>query len=91
MRFEWDDGKATANVRKHRVAFQEASTIFIDPFFLVFADPDHSEDEERFIIVGESTERRLLVVSYIESGELVRLIRARMATHSERESYEKDI
>jgi uncharacterized DUF497 family protein len=91
VHFDWDAGKANSNEHKHGVTFEEASTLFEDPFYLVFADPDHSDDEERFIIVGESTEHRLLVVSYSESLDTVRLISARAATRSERESYEKDI
>lgn len=90
MRFEWDVRKGKYNLRKHAVSFDEASTLFEDPLYIIFADPDHSETENRFIIIGESTKHRLLVVSFGERSDAVRLISAREATRSEREFYEKD-
>ncbi|MFM9903415.1 MAG: BrnT family toxin [Pyrinomonadaceae bacterium] len=90
MRFEWDSEKADLNFRKHKVSFDEAKTVFDDPLFVIFADPDHSIAEKRFIIMGESVEKRLLVVSYTERRS-TRLISARKATRKERKKYEEDI
>ena len=90
MRFEWDSEKADLNFRKHKVSFDEAKTVFDDPLFVIFADPDHSIAEKRFIIMGESVKRRLLVVSYTERSS-TRLISARKATRKERKKYEEDI
>ncbi|HEX9736382.1 MAG TPA: BrnT family toxin [Thermoanaerobaculia bacterium] len=91
MEFEWDPGKAGSNLDKHGVSFDEAETVFADPLFLTFADPDHSIGENRLIIMGESSEGRLLVVAFAERGEVVRLISARPATRRERRAYEEDI
>lgn len=90
MRFEWDSEKADLNFRKHKVSFDEAKTVFDDPLFVIFADPDHSIAEKRFIIMGESVEKRLLVVSYTERRS-TRLISARKAARKERKKYEEDI
>jgi uncharacterized DUF497 family protein len=81
--------KADANVAKHRVTFEEAVTVFMDPLARIHEDPDHSEDEAREIIVGHSIQQRLLLVSFIDRGETVRLISARLATKRERKDYEK--
>ena len=89
MRFEWDENKATINLSKHSVSFEEAKTVFDDPLCIDFYDPDHSEDEERYLIVGESNQERLLIVSYTERGDSVRLISAREVTRTEREAYEE--
>lgn len=89
MEFEWDNAKAGANEAKHGVAFEEAKTVFDDPLFVDFYDPDHSDDEHRYIVVGESAQGRLLVVSYTERGGTVRLISARPATRRERKAYEQ--
>lgn len=89
MRFEWDSAKAAKNLRKHRVSFEEASTIFYDPLAATGADPDHSEAEDRLISFGESSAGRLLVVSHIERGEAIRIISARLATPQERRIYEE--
>lgn len=91
MRFEWNTKKAEANLKKHGVSFDEAKTVFSDPLFVIFADPDHSFAEKRFIIMGESNENRLLVVSYTERKKATRLISAREATRPERKKYEEDI
>lgn len=91
MVFEWDENKANKNLAKHGVSFDEAKTVFDDPLFVVFADQDHSIEERRLIIMGESLRGRLLVVSYTERGELTRLISAREATRKERRTYEEDI
>jgi uncharacterized DUF497 family protein len=90
MEFEWDDEKAEANLVKHGVSFDEAKTVFDDPLYVDFYDPDHSFNEHRYIIIGESRQRRLLIVSYTEQNDVVRLISAREVTRSERETYEED-
>jgi uncharacterized DUF497 family protein len=89
MKYEWDENKATKNLAKHGVSFTEAKTIFDDPLYVDFYDLDHSEDEERYLIVGESNRGRLLIVSYTERRELIRIISAREVTKSEREAYEE--
>lgn len=91
MEFEWNTEKAEANLKKHNVSFDEAKTVFNDPLFVIFADPDHSIEEKRFIIMGESIQNRLLVVSYTERPPKTRLISARKATRAERKKYEEDI
>ena len=91
MRFEWNTEKAEANLKKHGVSFDEAKTVFSDPLFVIFADPDHSFEEKRFVIMGESKQNRLLVVSYTERKTATRLISAREATRPERKKYEEDI
>ncbi len=91
MKFEWNTEKAEVNLKKHRVSFDEAETVFDDPLFVIFADPDHSFEENRFIIMGESNQNRLLVVSYTERPPKTRLISAREATRPERKKYEEDI
>jgi hypothetical protein len=90
-RFTWNKHKAESNHRKHDVSFDEAKTAFDDPLFVVFLDPDHSIEENRFILMGESIRRRLLVVSYTERSQAIRLISARTATHKERIAYEGEI
>ena len=89
MEFEWDEDKARKNLSNHGVSFHEATTIFNDPLYVDFYDPDHSDDEERFIIIGQSQRRRLLVVSYLERGHKTRLVSAREATRRERDAYEE--
>lgn len=89
MQFEWDDNKAASNLSKHEVSFEEAKTVFDDPLYVDFYDPDHSEDEERYLIVGESNRGRLLIVSYTERKNSIRLISAREVTRTEREAYEE--
>jgi uncharacterized DUF497 family protein len=85
----WDRNKAARNLSKHGVSFEEAKTIFDDPLYVDFYDPDHSEDEARYLIVGESNRGRLLIVSYTEEGDSTRLISAREVTRTEREAYEE--
>ena len=68
MRFEWDGTKAASNLKKHRVSFDEAVTVFYDPLAATFGDPDHSQEESRLITVGYSARGRLLVVSHVERG-----------------------
>jgi uncharacterized DUF497 family protein len=87
--FEWDEEKARANLEKHGVSFAEAQTVFGDPLYVDFHDPEHSADERRYIIIGESQQGRLLAVSYTERGEVIRLISSREITSSERKDYEE--
>ena len=87
--FEWDREQAELTFRKHGVSFVEAMTSFGDPMSLRRPDPDHSEGEQRFIILGASDRHRLLVVSYTERLPRTRLISARQATRREREQYEE--
>jgi len=89
--FEWNDNKAKVNLRKHRISFDEAQTVFLDDFSIIIEDSEHSDDEERFIIIGMSYKKRLLVVVYTERGEIIRLISARKATSMEHKKYETDI
>jgi len=88
MRFEWDGTKATSNLKKHRVSFDEAVTVFYDPLAATFADPEHSDDESRLVTVGYSGRGRLLVVCHVERGGVVRLINARRTTTRERTRHE---
>ena len=89
MEFEWERNKATVNLSRHSISFDEAKTIFQDPFYIVFHDPDHSFEEDRCVAIGQSAQERLLFVSYTERGNAIRLISARKATHSERILYEE--
>jgi hypothetical protein len=87
--FEWDEDKARGNVAKHGVSFEEASTVFSDPFELMIHDPVHSDEEDRFVSLAESSNRRLLVVVFTERGKRIRIISARKATRGERKKYEE--
>jgi uncharacterized DUF497 family protein len=89
MEFEWDPKKATANVQKHGVTFQEAATVFGDPLAITFEDPDHSTDENRYITFGLSLHKRLIVVSHTERGGRTRIISARLMERKERKIYEE--
>jgi uncharacterized protein len=89
MRFEWDPRKAAANLRKHGISFEEATTALRDDLALTGRDPDHSTGGARYITFGVSSQGRLLVVSHTERGGLVRIISARTATKSERKIYEE--
>ncbi len=86
---EWDPRKAATNLRKHRVSFEEAATVFRDTLSATAADPDHSVGEDRYVTFGVSVRGRLLVVAHTERGDTVRLISARLATKREREIYEE--
>lgn len=88
--FEWDLKKAELNARKHGVTFDEASTVFGDPLALLMPDPDHSMREERYLVLGMSNQRRLLVVAFAERPPRTRLISARRATRNERRRYEEE-
>lgn len=85
----WDEEKARVDLEKHGVSFDEAETVFDDPLYVDFYDPDHSYDEHRYIIIGESNRGRLLLVSYAERGGALRLISSREATPAERKVYEE--
>ena len=87
--FEWDRGKDSANRRKHGIGFAEASTVFDDPLSITIPDPDHSIDEERFVIIGTSGQHSLLIVVHTIRDERIRLISARPATKHERRDYEE--
>ena len=89
IRFEWDPAKAAVNERKHGVSLDEASTAFADPFARVIFDPDHSEEEDRFVLLGLSMVSRVLVVChcYREGDQVIRLISARKADRHERNQY----
>jgi len=89
MQFEWDPKKASQNVKKHGVSFEEAVTVFYDPLSATFDDPDHSIGEQRYITIGFSGRNRLLVVSYLERGRVLRIISARPATVRERKLHEE--
>jgi uncharacterized protein len=89
--YEWDPAKAAANVTKHRVSFEEAASVFLDPRAITFRDPDHSDDEERDITIGRSARRRVLFVAHGERGGHIRIISARRATRRERRQYEEDL
>jgi uncharacterized DUF497 family protein len=88
--FEWDPRKASANIERHRVTFEEASTVFADPLSLTIDDPLHSAPgEERFVTIGRSHRQRTLVVVHTDRGDHVRVISARLATRRERMTYEE--
>lgn len=89
MKFEWDENKADKNLLKHQVSFHEAKTVFDDPLYIDFYDPDHSVDEDRYLIVGQSNQERILIVSYTERANSIRLISAREVTRQERKVYEE--
>jgi uncharacterized DUF497 family protein len=89
MEYNWDENKAGSNLSKHGVSFDEAKTVFDDPLYVDFYDPDHSNNEHRFILLGESIQGRLLFVSYMERNNVIRIISAREATLSERKAHEQ--
>ncbi len=88
--FEWDPRKARRNLAKHGVTFDEATTVFRDVLSVTIHDPLHSDDEERFVLLGFSCRNRLLVVVHTETGGRIRIITARPATAKERRSHEED-
>jgi len=90
MKFEWDESKADANLKKHGVSFEEAKTVFDNPMAIIFDDEAHSIDEQREIIIGHYRENRLLLVSFTERSISVRIISARLVTRKEREDYEQN-
>jgi uncharacterized protein len=90
MRFEWDPAKAALNLRKHRVSFEEAQSVFYDDFAVQFFDEEHSSNEERFLMLGLSSSARLVVVCHVERarGDVIRIISARKATPGESKFYQ---
>ena len=93
MKFEWDENKNKINQRKHGISFDEVTSVFRDAFAIVFDDPDHSENEERFLIIGTSDKRGICLVSHCYRGQeqVIRIISARKATNTERNIYEEGI
>ncbi len=89
LEFEWDPKKAAANLAKHRVSFEDAATVFGDPLGRIVADPRHSSEEERLVLLGLSEAKHLLAVMYVDRGEAVRIISARRATRGERRHHEE--
>jgi len=89
LKFEWDNDKAEKNIKKHKISFEEAVTVLCDPLSLTIADPDHSEEEERFIDIGRSEKDRVLVVVYTQRNQNLRIISCRRATSAELKFYEE--
>ena len=89
LNFEWNLNKAKKNIAKHRVPFDEAATVFSDPLSITYDDPDHSYDENRYIIIGLSAFGKLLFVSHVETDDKIRIISARQLTQKERKQYEQ--
>jgi uncharacterized DUF497 family protein len=87
--FTWDARKNASNLKKHGIEFREAATVFYDPLSTTFPDDCHSVEEQRFLTVGGSARRRILVIAYTEEGDTIRIISARRATTSERTFYEE--
>jgi len=90
MKFQFDTRKAASNLKKHGVSFKEATTAFADPLSAEFLDSDHSEAEDRWILIGMSAYQRLLFVVYTVRQEAIRIIGARLATANERNDYEEN-
>ena len=90
LRFEWDIQKAESNLAKHGVSFEEAATAFRDPLSLTIADPDHSDDEHRFVTISLSFHVRTLVEVHADRSDTIRIISARPATRRERNEYEEE-
>lgn len=89
LTFEWDEVKANANFKKHKVSFEEGKSIFNDPFLFTFQDKEHSIDEERYINIGISANGRVLVLTHTERHDRIRIISCRKATVRERRFYEE--
>lgn len=87
--FRWDPAKARLNLQKHGVSFEEAASVFRDPLSVTISDPDHSFDEERFVLLGLSRNSRLLIVVHTETEDTIRIISAREADRQERRQYEQ--
>jgi uncharacterized protein len=87
--FEWDEVKARHNVRRHRVTFEEAVSVFSDPYLVTFPDDEHSAVEERFISIGQSDRGRILLVVHTDRSDAIRLISCRKVTAAERRTYEQ--
>lgn len=91
MIYEWDPKKAKDNLRKHRMSFEEAATVFLDPFAVTYPDPDHSGEEFREITIGQSAKLGVIFLSHTQRGDRIRIIGARKATRWERKQYEEGI
>ena len=91
MIYEWDAGKAAVNLKRHRVSFEDATSVFLDPLAVTFPDPDHSLEEHREITIGHTMREELVFVSHCERGKRIRIISARLATRLERKQYEEGI
>jgi uncharacterized DUF497 family protein len=89
LQFEWDPEKDAQNLAKHGVSFEEASSVFGDPFALTIDDPDHSHDEDRFLTTGSSFRQRVIIVAHTDRAERIRIISAREVTAAERQIYEE--
>jgi hypothetical protein len=89
LTFEWDEEKAKRNLKKHGVSFEEAKMVFNDPFSITIPDPLHSDDEQRFINIGNIPKGRVLVVVYTERGSNIRIISCRKALKKEKRIYEE--
>jgi uncharacterized DUF497 family protein len=87
--YEWDPAKAAENIKKHRVSFEEAASVFLDPLAFTFWDPDHSEREDREITIGRSARKRILFVAHAAREDRIRIISARRATKQERKQYDE--
>jgi uncharacterized protein len=87
--YEWDPKKAQANVRNHRVSFEEAATVFVDPLAITYPNPDNSDEESREITIGHSAKRRVIFLSHTQRGDHIRIISARKLTRRERQQYEE--
>jgi uncharacterized DUF497 family protein len=90
MEFQWDPNKAAGNLRKHGVSLEEAATAFGDPLSAIVSDPDHSTQKDRYLMIARSAQLRLLIVSFVERGDRIRIISARRLTRSERKAYEEE-
>jgi uncharacterized DUF497 family protein len=90
MEFEWNPQKAEANLKKHKISFREAATVFGDMLSVTVFDPDHSLEEDRYITVGLSDASKLLIISHLDRRERIRIITARELTRDERKRYEED-
>ena len=89
LNFEWDDKKAKKNLRNHQISFEEAKSVFKDPFLITYPDPKHSVGEQRFLNIGFSARGQVLIVVHTERGENIRIISCRKATTGERSDYEE--
>ena len=93
LHFDWDSNKNKFNIKKHGISFEVAQTVFYDDFAILFDDPEHSDEEDRFLIIGESASEQICIVShcYRDSENIIRIISARKATKSEQEIYREGI
>jgi len=89
--FEWDEEKAKDNIQKHKISFEEAKTVFNDPFLLTFPDNEHSDNEQRYINIGTSIKGKVMILIHNERGDNIRIISCRKATKNERRTYEERV